>query len=71
MTENERSAIYDFKTKLLELDKQTLSFFTEIFSTINCNKHDTPCEKCPLYLGGNCILFLFEVEKYGRLAERR
>lgn len=71
MTDNERSAYYVFKQKLLSLDKQTLSFFSDSFSAINCNKHDTPCDKCPLYLGGNCILFMFEVEKYARLAERR
>ena len=71
MTELERSAYRNFKEKVLALDKQTLNFFSDSFSAINCNKHDTPCEKCPLYLGGNCILFLFEVEKYGRLAERR
>lgn len=71
MTDAERSVYYDFKKKLFALDKQTLSFFSDSFSAINCNKHDTPCEKCPLYLGGNCVLFLFEVEKYVRLAERR
>lgn len=71
MTDNERSAYYDFKKKLFALDNKSLNFFTDSFSAINCNKHDTPCEKCPLYLGGNCVLFLFEVEKYARLAERR
>lgn len=71
MTDNERSAYYDFKKKLLALDKQTLSFFSDSFSPINCNKHDTLCNQCPLCLGGNCILFLFEAEKHARLAERR
>lgn len=71
MTELERSAYRNFKEKVLALDKQTLSFFSDSFSAINCNKHDTPCDKCPLCLGGNCMLFMFEVEKYARLAERR
>lgn len=71
MTDNERSAYDVFNQKLTALDKQTVSFFSDSFSAINCNKHDTPCNKCPLFLGGNCILFLFEVEKYERLAERR
>lgn len=71
MTDNERSAYNEFKRRLLALDDWTVSFFSESFSPINCNRHDTPCNKCPLCVGGNCILFLFEVEKYGRLAERR
>lgn len=71
MTDNERSAYNEFKHRLLALDDWTLSFFSESFSAINCNRHYMPCDKCPLCLGGNCMLFMFEVEKYGRLAERR
>lgn len=71
MTENERSAYNEFKRKLLALDGWTLSFFSESFSAVNCNRHETTCDKCPLCLGGNCMLFMFEVEKYARLAERR
>ena len=66
MTEYER-----FRKALFNLDTETLSFFADAFSAINCNKHDTSCDKCPLFLGGNCMLFMFEVEKYERLAERR
>ena len=71
MTDAERPVYYDFKKKLFALDNKALNFFSDSFSAINCNKHDTPCNKCPLFLGGNCILFLFEVEKHERLAERR
>ena len=71
MTDGERLAYKDFNDKLLALNEQTLNFLCESFSAVNCDKHNTPCDKCPLCLSGNCVLFLFEVEKYGRLAERR